>query len=61
MAELSSREAVRTFADAVNRVAYTRERVVVTRRGRRIAALVSLADLEKLETLRRPEHRRGRR
>jgi prevent-host-death family protein len=40
------------FADLVNRVAYTGERVVLTRRGKVMAALVSAEDLELLESLR---------
>jgi prevent-host-death family protein len=37
------------IADTVNRVAYGRERVVLTRRGRPLAALVPIEDLETLE------------
>lgn len=37
------------FADLVNRVAYSNERVVIERRGRPLAALVSLSDLEILD------------
>ncbi len=37
------------IADAVNRVAYGRERVVLTRRGRAVAALVSIEDLDVLQ------------
>jgi prevent-host-death family protein len=37
------------FADLVNRVVYGGERVVVTRHGKPIVALVSAADLERLE------------
>jgi prevent-host-death family protein len=40
------------FADLVNRVAYTGERVALTRRGKIMAALVSAEDLELLEALR---------
>jgi prevent-host-death family protein len=39
------------FADLVNRVVYGAERVVVTRHGKPIVALVSAADLERLEGL----------
>ncbi|HEX2313815.1 MAG TPA: type II toxin-antitoxin system Phd/YefM family antitoxin [Thermomonospora sp.] len=41
-------EARAQFADLVNRVAYTGEPVVLTRRGRVMAALVSAEDLELL-------------
>jgi len=37
------------FADLVNRVVYGNERIVVTRHGRPIVALVPAADLERLE------------
>jgi prevent-host-death family protein len=40
------------ISDTVNRVAYGRERVLLTRRGRPLVALVSLADLEFLERAR---------
>jgi prevent-host-death family protein len=40
------------FADLVNRVAYTGERVALTRRGKIMAALVTAEDLELLESLR---------
>ncbi|WP_163505926.1 type II toxin-antitoxin system Phd/YefM family antitoxin [Fodinicola acaciae] len=39
------------FADLVNRVVYGGERVVVTRHGKPLAALVSAADLARLEEL----------
>ncbi|MFF5259673.1 type II toxin-antitoxin system Phd/YefM family antitoxin [Actinomadura viridis] len=45
-------EARKEFADLVNRVAYTGERVALTRRGKVMAALVSAEDLELLESLR---------
>ena len=40
-----------SLADLVNRVVYGHERVVLTRRGKQLAALVSLQDLELLEEL----------
>jgi prevent-host-death family protein len=39
------------LADTLNRVAYAGERVVLERRGKPLAALVSIADLELLERL----------
>ncbi|MEW2359286.1 type II toxin-antitoxin system Phd/YefM family antitoxin [Spirillospora sp. NPDC029432] len=45
-------EARKELADLVNRVAYTGERVALTRRGKVMAALVSAEDLELLESLR---------
>lgn len=41
-------EARRDFADTLNRVIFAGERVVLLRRGKPVAALVSLADLEAL-------------
>ena len=42
------------LADLINRVVYGGERVVVTRHGKPLVALVSAADLERLEELREP-------
>jgi prevent-host-death family protein len=39
------------MADALNRVAYQGERIVLERRGKGVAALVSMDDLEFLEEL----------
>jgi prevent-host-death family protein len=39
------------FADLINRAAYGHERIVITRHGRVIAALISADDLEKLAAL----------
>jgi prevent-host-death family protein len=39
------------LADALNRVAYQGERVVLERRGKGVAALVSMEDLARLESL----------
>src|SRR6266545_3572043 len=39
------------LAEVVNRVTYRGERVVLTRRGKRVVAVVPLADLELLERL----------
>jgi prevent-host-death family protein len=43
------------FADLVNRVVYGGERIVVTRHGRAIVALVPAADLDRLEQLDQPD------
>jgi prevent-host-death family protein len=42
-------EARESFAELVNRAAYGHERVLVARRGRPIAAIVSIEDVEFLE------------
>jgi len=39
------------FADVVNRAAYGKERVVLTRRGKGLAAVVPIEDMEILEKL----------
>ncbi|MEX2548554.1 MAG: type II toxin-antitoxin system prevent-host-death family antitoxin [Chloroflexota bacterium] len=44
-------EARDEFAELVNKVAYGNERVRVARRGRDIAAIVPVADVELLEAL----------
>jgi prevent-host-death family protein len=56
--EMTTKEAVRGLADAVNHVAFGGDRIVLTRRGKRIAALVSIQDLEQFEQF---ELERGRR
>ena len=48
-AELTTKEAVRSFADAVNGTHYADARIVLTRQGKPVAALVPLADLAQLE------------
>lgn len=53
MEEIPTAEARRQLADLVNRVAYGKERVVLTRHGRAVAALVPLEDLSLLERLKR--------
>ena len=44
-------EARESFSTTVNRVAYGGERVVLTRHGRRVAAVVPVEDLDLLESL----------
>lgn len=39
------------MADPINRVSYTGERIVLERRGKKVAALVSMQDLARLEEL----------
>jgi len=51
MTTVSAEEARNQFADILNRAAYGHERTVVTRRGKRIAAVVSIEDLELLEAV----------
>lgn len=51
MTRLSATEARQEFSEAINRVAYGGERVIVHRRGKDVAALVSIEDLRFLEEL----------
>jgi prevent-host-death family protein len=45
MAHLSTVEARSQFAELINRVAYGKERVILTRRGKALVAVVPLEDL----------------
>lgn len=47
--EIPVTQARAEFAELINRVVYGGERVVVTRHGKPLVALVSAADLERLE------------
>jgi len=51
MAERRISEARGEFSTTINRVAYGGERVVLTRHGKRVAAVVPVEDLELLESL----------
>lgn len=46
---ISAAEARKNFSDIVNKVAYGKESVIVTRRGEGVAALVSMDELKLLE------------
>ncbi|MFF1546846.1 type II toxin-antitoxin system Phd/YefM family antitoxin [Streptomyces sp. NPDC058291] len=52
--EIPVTQARAELADLINRVVYGGERVVVTRHGKPLVALVSAADLERLDELDRP-------
>lgn len=51
MDTMTTGEARDKFSDLLNRTAFGKERVVLTRRGKGIAALVPLEDLHILEAL----------
>jgi prevent-host-death family protein len=51
MSERRISEARESFSTTVNRVAFGGERVVLTRHGRRVAAVVPIEDLELIEAL----------
>jgi antitoxin Phd len=48
---LNSTQARAAFAEAVNRARFARERTVIRRHGKDVAAVVSVEDLETLEAL----------
>ena len=49
MDRMSAAEARKEMSETLNRVAYGGDRIVITRRGRDVAALISMEDLEFLE------------
>jgi prevent-host-death family protein len=48
---VSTREARGNFSQVINRAAYGKERVILTRRGQALAAVVPIDDIEALEAL----------
>lgn len=58
MDSISTAEARQNLAELVNRVAYGKERVVLTRHGKEVAALVPIEDLGLMAKLRRLLRRR---
>lgn len=48
---ISTADARKNFADIVNKVAYSKEPIVLTRRGRGVAALISIDELELLQQI----------
>lgn len=57
--EIPVTQARAELADLINRVVYGNERVVVTRHGKPLVALVSAADLERLEAIDQPVEERA--
>ncbi|MET9150169.1 type II toxin-antitoxin system Phd/YefM family antitoxin [Streptomyces griseoflavus] len=55
--EIPVTQARAELADLINRVVYGGERVVVTRHGKPLVALVSADDLRRLEELQEPSER----
>lgn len=51
MAHLPSSKAREGFADTINRVAFGKQRVVLRRLGKEVAAVVPMEDLQLLEDL----------
>jgi prevent-host-death family protein len=48
---VSTREARENFSDVINRAAYGKERVILTRRGKALVAVVPIDDVKILEAL----------
>lgn len=51
MAMMTTVEAREHFSELINRTAYGKERVVLTRRGKNLVAIVPLEDLQMLEEI----------
>lgn len=51
MKKVSTAEARNEFADIVNAAAFGKERVVLTRRGKKLAAIIPVEDLDLLEKI----------
>ncbi len=51
MARAAASKVRQDFSDTLNRVAYARERVILHRRGKDVAAVVPIEDLRLLEAL----------
>jgi prevent-host-death family protein len=58
MSDISTADARRNLAELVNRVAYGKERVVLTRHGKQLCALVPIEDLSFLDKLHAAAERR---
>ena len=48
---ISTADAIMNFSDIINKVAYGNEPIVLTRRGKSIAAIVSITELELLQKI----------
>ena len=51
MTKISTAEARNEFADVINRASFGKERFVLTRRGKKLVAIVPVEDLELLEEM----------
>ncbi len=49
--KITTAEARKNFADIVNNVAYGKDTIVLTRRGKEIVALISIEDLQLLQQI----------
>jgi len=51
MTKISTADARNGFADIINRASFDKERIVLTRRGKNLVAIIPVEDLELLEEL----------
>lgn len=51
LSEASADDVRRVFGDFLNRAGFGNERIVIVRHGKKVAALVGLSDLERLEAI----------
>ena len=51
MTKMTASEARKGFSETLNRVAFGKERIVLHRHGRDVAALISIEDLELLRAI----------
>jgi prevent-host-death family protein len=59
MTSVTTVAARRQLADLINRVRFTKERILLTRYGQELAALVPVEDLRLLRKIRSPKGRRS--
>lgn len=51
MSSLNSSKARQHFPELINKAAYAKKRTIVTKRGKKVAAIVPIEDLEALEAI----------
>ena len=51
MTTISAKDARKTFSELISNVAYSKEHVVITRNGKKMAALVPMEALDLLESI----------
>ena len=51
MLKMTTVEARENFSDLINKAAYGNERVILTRRGKALAAIIPLNDLDSLSSI----------
>lgn len=56
MTTMTTAKARQKFSDLINRAAYGKERIVLTRRGKKLAVIVPIEDLEILEEVEEMEY-----